>query len=90
MNEQAEPDAVFIGGGLTTDDVFETAWRALRSSGILVANTVTLEGEAVVISLHKEYGGDLVRLDISHLTPVGRMHALEPRMSVLQWRVRKP
>ncbi|MEP4705081.1 MAG: precorrin-6y C5,15-methyltransferase (decarboxylating) subunit CbiE [Hyphomicrobiales bacterium] len=90
LKDQPTPDAIFIGGGITTDGLFDTAWRALRGGGILVANTVTLEGEAQAISLHKTYGGDLVRLDVSHLTNVGRMHALEPRMSVLQWRVTKP
>ena len=90
LKEQPTPDAVFIGGGITQDGLFDAAWSALRSGGILVANTVTLEGEAQAISLHKTYGGDLVRLDVSHLTTVGRMHALEPRMSVLQWRVTKP
>lgn len=90
LEGQPTPDAVFIGGGLTADGVFKTAWSALRSGGKLVANTVTLEGEAQVISLHNTYGGHLVRLDVSHLTHVGRMHALEPRMSVLQWQVTKP
>lgn len=90
LEGQLIPDAAFIGGGLTADGVFTAVWDTLRSGGILVANTVTLEGEAQVISLHKTYGGNLVRLDVSHLTTVGRMHALEPRMSVLQWRVTKP
>ena len=90
LEGQASPDAVFIGGGLTNDGAFDAAWSALRAGGMMVANTVTLEGEAQVISLHKKYGGHLVRLDISHLTDVGRLHALEPRMSVLQWRVTKP
>ena len=37
------PDAVFIGGGLSNDGVFEAAWRALKTGGRLVANTVTTE-----------------------------------------------
>lgn len=83
------PDAVFVGGGLTREGVFEAAWEALRNKGTLVANTVTLEGEAKAITLQKTHGGDLVRMDVSHLTDVGRMRALQPRMSVLQWRVQK-
>jgi precorrin-6B C5,15-methyltransferase / cobalt-precorrin-6B C5,C15-methyltransferase len=84
------PHAVFIGGGLSDEGTFEGAWSALRSGGNLVANTVTLEGDAKLIDLQKQHGGDLVRMDISTLTHVGDMRALRPRMSVLQWRVRKP
>ncbi|MBA4781937.1 MAG: precorrin-6y C5,15-methyltransferase (decarboxylating) subunit CbiE [Rhizobiales bacterium] len=88
--EDHKPDAVFIGGGLAGMGVFDAAWTALRPGGVLVANTVTLEGEAGAIALQAAHGGDLVRLDVAHLTQVGRMRALEPRMSVLQWRVLKP
>ena len=90
LQDQPAPDAVFIGGGLTSEGTFNLAWNALRSRGQLVVNTVTLEGEAMILALHQIHGGDLVRMDVSHLTQVGRMHALEPRMSVLQWQVMKP
>lgn len=86
---EGTPDAIFIGGGLSINGVFERAWEALRKGGILVANTVTLEGEALLIQHQKSHGGDLVRLDVSHLAEVGQKRALKPRMSVLQWRVRK-
>ena len=90
LQDAPAPDAVFIGGGLTSEGTFNLAWNALRSNGVLVANTVTLEGEAMVLALHQIHGGELPRLDISTLVSVGRMHALDPRMSVLQWQVRKP
>jgi len=83
------PDAIFIGGGLSVSGIFERAWDALRNGGIMVANTVTLEGEALLIQYQKTHGGDLVRLDVSHLAEVGQKQALKPRMSVLQWRARK-
>ncbi len=86
----AAPHAVFIGGGLSDPGVFEGAWAVLRGGGHLVANTVTLEGNARLIELQKLYGGDLVRMDVATLTEVGDMRALRPRMSVLQWRLRKP
>jgi precorrin-6Y C5,15-methyltransferase (decarboxylating) len=86
----AQPHAIFIGGGIDDKDVFETAWGALRVGGNLVANCVTLEGDSRLIGLQKIHGGDLVRMDVSHLTHVGPMRAMRPRMSVLQWRVRKP
>jgi precorrin-6Y C5,15-methyltransferase (decarboxylating) len=83
------PDAVFIGGGIDGEGVFETAWAALKSGGQLVSNTVTLESEMRLIALQGRWGGELVRMDVSVLTHVGDRRALRPRMSVLQWRVRK-
>ena len=85
-----EPDAVFIGGGISDHGVFETAWAALKPGGNLVANVVTIEGEMHLYDLQEKHGGDLVRMDISNLSPVGPYRAMKPRMSVLQWRVKKP
>jgi precorrin-6B C5,15-methyltransferase / cobalt-precorrin-6B C5,C15-methyltransferase len=85
-----QPDAVFIGGGLSDEGVFETAWTSLRPGGNLVANVVTLEGQGRLFDLQKKYGGELVAMDIAILTSVGDMRALRPRMTVVQWRVRKP
>jgi precorrin-6B C5,15-methyltransferase / cobalt-precorrin-6B C5,C15-methyltransferase len=84
------PHAIFIGGGLSDAGVFDAAWAALKAGGNLVANVVTLEGERQLINLQEQYGGDLVRMDVSNLTKVGDLRALRPRMSVLQWRVQKP
>ena len=42
------PDAIFIGGGLTTEGMLDAAWAALKPGGRLVANTVTLESEALL------------------------------------------
>jgi precorrin-6B C5,15-methyltransferase / cobalt-precorrin-6B C5,C15-methyltransferase len=84
-----KPDAVFIGGGIDHDGVFESCWAALKSRGNLVANAVTLEGDRKLITLQEHHGGDLVRMDVSTLTHVGDLRALRPRMSVLQWRIQK-
>lgn len=84
------PDAVFIGGAVGDPEVFAAAWAALRPGGRLVANAVTLEGEAHIVRLHKRHGGDLVRIDISHAEPVGPYRAMRPRLPVLQWRTEKP
>ena len=48
------PDAVFIGGGITSEDVFNTCWEHLRPLGRLVANVVTVEGEAMLFKLHEK------------------------------------
>ncbi|MBL4812224.1 MAG: precorrin-6Y C5,15-methyltransferase (decarboxylating) subunit CbiT, partial [Rhodobacteraceae bacterium] len=79
-----QPDAIFIGGGLTAE-VFDAAWAALRPLGRLVANVVTLEGEAVLSTLYKEHGGDLARLQISRAAPLGRLVGWQPMMTVTQW-----
>ena len=84
------PDAVFIGGGLTTEDVFEIAWDVLRPGGRLVANTVTLESETRLIALHGELGGDLVRISAQHAEPVGPYRGWRAAMPVTQWCVTKP
>lgn len=78
------PDAVFIGGGLSAD-VFAPAWAALRPLGRLVANAVTLESEAQLMSLHAAYGGDLVKLQITRAEPVGPYEGWRPLMPVTQW-----
>lgn len=90
LTGQRAPDAVFIGGGIGIPGVFETAWDKLKSGGRMVANVVTIEGEMHLYDLQEKHGGDLVRLEISNLTPIGPYRALKPRMAVTQWRGQKP
>ncbi len=78
------PDAIFIGGGLSRE-TFEAAWAALRPLGRLVANAVTLESEAILVELHKEFGGDLVKIQINRAEPVGPRTGWRPSMPVTQW-----
>ena len=86
----ADPDAIFIGGGICDGGVFEACWTALKPGGRLVVNTVTLEGEARVIDLQETFGGEIVRIQVSHMKRIGSLRALEPRMAVTQWRTVKP
>ena len=85
-----QPHAVFIGGGIGLPGVFEACWQALRPGGRLVANVVTLEGEMHLYDLQEKHGGELLRIEISRLEPVGKFRALKPKMPVVQWRVTKP
>jgi precorrin-6Y C5,15-methyltransferase (decarboxylating) len=78
------PDAVFIGGGLTIDTV-TAARKALPKGGRLVANTVTLESEALLIALHAELGGNLIRLSVERAAPLGDLTGWRPAMPVVQW-----
>jgi precorrin-6Y C5,15-methyltransferase (decarboxylating) len=87
---QPSPDAVFIGGAISDDAVFDAAWAALRPGGRLVTNAVTLEGEAALCRRHGTHGGELLRIDTAHVVPLGSKRALRPRMAVLQWQARKP
>ena len=78
------PDAVFIGGGLSRE-TFDAAYAALRPLGRLVANAVTLESEAELIALHRDHGGDLVKIQTHRAEPVGRLTGWRPSMPVTQW-----
>lgn len=80
----AAPDAVFIGGGLSRE-TFDAAWAALRPLGRMVCNAVTLESEAVLLALHKELGGQLVKLSVNRAEPVGGLTGWRPLMPVTQW-----
>ena len=83
------PDAVFIGGGLMTEGVFETCWSNLRQGGRLVANAVTLEGEARLASLQEKHGGEMTRISVQQAEKVGRFRGWKPSMPVTQWSVVK-
>ncbi|MDU6141254.1 MAG: hypothetical protein E6645_39420, partial [Bradyrhizobium sp.] len=85
-----DPDAVFIGGGISEPGVFEAAWSRLKPGGRLVANVISLEGEARVTELFGRHGGELIRIAVSRIEPVGRMHGWRQAMPVTQWRVMKP
>ncbi len=89
LEGQPAPSAVFLGGAVTSDAVFETCWSAMAPGGRLIANAVTLEGEAALIARHETHGGELVRIDVSHVANIGSRRALRPRMAVTQWRVTK-
>ncbi|MFI5759105.1 precorrin-6y C5,15-methyltransferase (decarboxylating) subunit CbiE [Streptomyces sp. NPDC051569] len=83
------PDAVFIGGGLTAPGLLEACWAALPVGGRLVANTVTLESEALLAEWYRRFGGDLVRLAVAHAVPVGGFTGWRQAMPVTQWAVTK-
>ena len=84
LDDLPEPDAVFIGGGLTAELVGHVRAR-LKPSGKLVVNTVTLESETLVLALWQKFGGDLKRIAISRAEPVGPFHGWRPLMPVTQW-----
>ncbi|MEU8959018.1 precorrin-6y C5,15-methyltransferase (decarboxylating) subunit CbiE [Streptomyces sp. NPDC048518] len=83
------PDAVFIGGGLTAPGLLDGAFAALAPGGRLVANTVTLESEALLTEWYRRHGGELVRLAVAQAVPVGGFTGWRQAMPVTQWSVTK-
>ena len=83
------PDAVFVGGGLVVPRLLERCWAALPSGGRLVANAVTLEGEARLLAFRDEFGGELTRIAISRAERIGAYTGWRPHMPVTQLAVTK-
>lgn len=90
LSDLDPPDAVFIGGGLAAGGLFDACWQALKPGGRMVANVVTLENEARLAALHEEHGGELTRLSVARVQPVGGMSGWKPFMPVTQWQATKP
>ncbi len=81
------PDAIFIGGGVSDAAIWDAAWRALKPGGRLVANAVTVKGEAELMRRHAAHGGDLQRIAVSQAEGEGFWR---PAMTVTQLALRKP
>lgn len=81
------PDAVFVGGGF--DLALFEALRAVVPPGCrLVVNAVTLETEAALLQLQALRGGELLRIELAHAAPLGRMRGWQPSRPVVQWSTR--
>lgn len=80
----APPNAIFVGGGFNA-----TLFAVLKSLATpacrLVVNAVTLETEAVLAALHATHGGELLRIELAHAAPLGRMRGWVPARPVVQW-----
>jgi precorrin-6B C5,15-methyltransferase / cobalt-precorrin-6B C5,C15-methyltransferase len=84
LEDLERPDAVFIGGGLNAA-MFDAVRSQLAKGTRLVAHAVTLETEALLSDLHSRYGGDLMRIEIAHTAPLGRMRSWQAVRPVVQW-----
>ncbi|WP_417831298.1 precorrin-6y C5,15-methyltransferase (decarboxylating) subunit CbiE [Terasakiella sp.] len=79
-----QPDAIFVGGGISIPGLLETCWNVLPTGGRLVANAVTLEAEREMLHFAHKFGARLTRIAVSREENVGTMTALKPMAPVLQ------
>lgn len=86
LQDQAEPDAVFIGGGLS-EAMLHSLWKALPTGTRLVANAVTLESETLLAGWHAAKGGTLMRIELSDAAPLGTRRGWRASYPVVQWSV---
>jgi precorrin-6B C5,15-methyltransferase / cobalt-precorrin-6B C5,C15-methyltransferase len=85
-----QPDAIFVGGGVTTPGLLDACWSALKPGGRLVANVVTLEGEHLLFQWAQKIGGDFARIGIQRAEPIGKFLGWRSLAVVTQWVVTKP
>ncbi|MEF8793187.1 precorrin-6y C5,15-methyltransferase (decarboxylating) subunit CbiE [Thiohalorhabdus sp.] len=79
------PDAIFIGGGLTTPGLVDRCRASLSPGGRLVANSVTVEGDAVLAEAQQLLGGRLTRLAVERAQPLGGFSGWSPLRPVTVW-----
>ena len=80
------PDAVFIGGGGDAG-LHDAVWSMLPDGARLIANAVTLEGEAVLAARHVRHGGSLLRIELAAAVPLGAFKGWQAARPIVQWSV---
>ncbi len=84
LQDLPTPDAIFIGGGTTSEGLLDTCWTALRSGGRLVANAVTVKSELQLLQWHQQVGGELTRIAIQRTQSIGNFLGWKPLIPVTQ------
>ena len=79
------PDAVFVGGGLSS--AMLDALLPLGPGPRLVANAVTLETEALLTTAHAQHGGHLARIALSEVRALGSKRGWASPYPIVQWSV---
>jgi precorrin-6Y C5,15-methyltransferase (decarboxylating) len=85
-----QPDAVFIGGGVTREGVLDLCWQRLRPGGRLVANAVTLQSELALAHFRERHGGELTRIHVAHAQPLGTFDTWRQALPITLLDVVKP
>ncbi len=89
LQELPAPHAVFIGGG-ASEAVVEHCWAALNEGGRLVCHAVTQQTESVLMTYWHRLGGQLTRISIESMRPIGSHDGWQPARPVVQWSAQKP
>lgn len=89
IDELPQPDAVFIGGGASAE-VIERCWTALPSGGRIVLHSVTLETERLLVDAYRAHGGELNRITVEAIDPIGGYLGWKALRPVVQWAAIKP
>ena len=84
LAELPQPDAVFIGGGATWQ-LLSRCWEALPEGGRIVVHSITQETEMIMAHCWRDHGGELTRISVEHLEPIGRYSGWHPARPVVQW-----
>ena len=79
-----QPAAIFVGGGADLD-LIRRCWHLLPAGGRLVAHAVTVETEQILLEAWRGFGGELVRIGVEKLEPLGGFHGWKPARPVVQW-----
>jgi precorrin-6Y C5,15-methyltransferase (decarboxylating) len=85
-----QPDAIFIGGGVTREGVLDTCWAELKPGGRLVANAVTLQSEMTLMAWREQHGGELTRIHIAQAQPLGDFDTWRQALPITLLDVTKP
>jgi precorrin-6Y C5,15-methyltransferase (decarboxylating) len=88
LDELADPDAVFIGGG-ADQAALSRCWDRLQVGGRLVMTAVTWETEALIAEAEYAHGGEVTRIAVETLAPLGRYRGWQPARPVVVWSVRR-
>lgn len=84
LDDLPDPDAVFVGGGVSAGGLLEACWTRLKPGGRLVSNAVTVEGEQALTAWQAQHGGELTRIAVSRAEAVGGLTGWRPLMPVTQ------
>lgn len=84
LNGLPRPDAMFVGGGMSRDLL---AHLTQHTGARLVANSVTLETEALLVDAQVRHGGTLMKIEVSDAQPLGKFKGWKAAYPVVQWSV---
>ncbi|MCT7969420.1 hypothetical protein NG799_24185 [Laspinema sp. D1] len=80
-----KPQAIFIGGGLTTPNLGETFWRSLGPGDRRVANAATVDRQQMLFQHQGKQGGTLTRCTIHRAEAVCIFLGWKVIAAVTQW-----